>query len=337
MKLSIITINRNNAAGLRKTMESVFAQTFRDFEYIVVDGASDDGSVEVVKEFEQKINLSLQGGDGVGFFTWISEPDKGIYNAMNKGIEIAEGKRVVNSFNRSTLCGDKNKGIEIAEGRRVVNPFNRSERSECENKVIKDGYVLMLNSGDYLIDEYVIERIVPELHTEEIIQGNVIEDYPDKTIRFRGYGKSDISFIDVMDANFPHQAMFIRLDTMNKYGYYDDSYKKGADTYFFITALGLGNATYRYVDIDITNFDVNGISAMQDPKWIKIDQEEDARWYGEHISKRLMDFYQTAPKKMLLYDQLHKNNFIWKLTMGLVRISEWLSPSQPNVKMERIK
>ena len=90
-KLSIITINRNNAVGLRKTMESVFSQIYRDFEYIVVDGASDDGSVEVVKEFEQKINPSLQGGDGVGFFTWISEPDTGIYNAMNKGIKKAAG------------------------------------------------------------------------------------------------------------------------------------------------------------------------------------------------------------------------------------------------------
>lgn len=282
LKLSIITINRNNAAGLRKTMESVFAQTYKEFEYIVVDGASDDDSVNVIKELES------EGVRELGTFKWISEPDTGIYNAMNKGIRMSLGE-----------------------------------------------YTLMLNSGDYLVDEHVVERIMPELHTEEIIQGNVIEDYPDRTIRFRGYGKSDISFIDVMDANFPHQAMFIRLDTMSKYGYYDDSYKKGADTYFFITALGLGNATYRYVDIDITNFDVNGISAMQDPKWIKIDQEEDARWYGEHISRRLWDLYQTAPKKMLLYDQLQKNNFIWKLTMGLVRISEWLNPSKPNVKNEK--
>ena len=52
-KLSIITINYNNAEGLRKTMESVFAQTYRDFEYIVVDGASTDGSVEVIMELEK--------------------------------------------------------------------------------------------------------------------------------------------------------------------------------------------------------------------------------------------------------------------------------------------
>ena len=82
MKLSIITINRNNAAGLRDTMQSVVSQTSRDFEYIVVDGASTDGSVEVIKE------LAPLFGDGL---KWLSEPDNGIFSAMNKGIRMAEG------------------------------------------------------------------------------------------------------------------------------------------------------------------------------------------------------------------------------------------------------
>ena len=77
MKLSIITINRNNAAGLEKTMLSVAAQTFKEFEYVVVDGASTDGSVEVIKKLEP----------GFAHLKWVSEPDKGIYNAMNKGMK----------------------------------------------------------------------------------------------------------------------------------------------------------------------------------------------------------------------------------------------------------
>lgn len=72
MKLSIITINRNNADGLRKTIESVVSQTFTDFEYIIIDGASTDDSVEVIKEYADRITY------------WVSEPDKGIFNAMNK-------------------------------------------------------------------------------------------------------------------------------------------------------------------------------------------------------------------------------------------------------------
>lgn len=80
MKLSIITINRNNAEGLRKTIESVVSQTFTDFEYIIIDGASTDGSVDIIKEYADRITY------------WVSEPDTGIYNAMNKGILKANGE-----------------------------------------------------------------------------------------------------------------------------------------------------------------------------------------------------------------------------------------------------
>ena len=282
MKLSIITINYNNAEGLRKTMESVFSQTCREFEYIIVDGASSDGSVDVIRA------SALQAESLT--FTWNSEPDHGIYEAMNKGLKIAQGE-----------------------------------------------YVLMLNSGDYLVDERVIERIMPELHTEDMIQGNLIEDLPDKRIRNRGYGRSDISFLDALGGYFLHQAMFIKLNTMKQYGYYDESYKKNADTYFFIQALAFGNATFRYVDIDIANFDMHGITHSKDPKWDQIAKQENARWYGEHISNRMMVLFRTAPNKIETYDILRKHRFIWNIAMLLVRISEWLSPVVPQIKKEEIK
>lgn len=78
MKLSIITINYNNAVGLRKTLESVASQIFSDFEHIVIDGGSTDGSAEIIENYRH-----------VG--KWVSEKDNGIYNAMNKGIRMAEG------------------------------------------------------------------------------------------------------------------------------------------------------------------------------------------------------------------------------------------------------
>lgn len=79
-KFSIITINYNNCAGLRKTIESVVNQTYTDFEYIVIDGGSTDGSAEVIREYADRIDY------------WVSEPDKGIYNAMNKGTLKATGE-----------------------------------------------------------------------------------------------------------------------------------------------------------------------------------------------------------------------------------------------------
>ncbi len=80
MKLSIITVNYNNAPGLAKTMKSVISQQSADFEYIIIDGGSTDGSVEVIRQFAHKLAY------------WISEPDSGIYQAMNKGIRQAKGE-----------------------------------------------------------------------------------------------------------------------------------------------------------------------------------------------------------------------------------------------------
>jgi glycosyltransferase involved in cell wall biosynthesis len=77
--LSIITINFNNAEGLEKTINSVVSQSFQDFEYIVIDGGSDDNSVNIIKQ-QSKINQ------------WVSEKDGGIYDAMNKGILKASGQ-----------------------------------------------------------------------------------------------------------------------------------------------------------------------------------------------------------------------------------------------------
>ena len=77
MKYSIITVNFNNKEGLRKTIESVIHQAFRDFEFIIIDGGSTDGSVDVLKEYNSQIDY------------WVSEPDGGIYQGMNKGIKLS--------------------------------------------------------------------------------------------------------------------------------------------------------------------------------------------------------------------------------------------------------
>ena len=79
MKLSVITINLNNKDGLKETIESVISQTFTDFEFIVIDGKSEDGSADIIRQYQDKITY------------WVSEKDSGIYNAMNKGIKQASG------------------------------------------------------------------------------------------------------------------------------------------------------------------------------------------------------------------------------------------------------
>ena len=82
-KISVITVNYNDRAGLEKTIESVTNQTVKPYEFIIIDGGSDDGSKELIEQNQDKISY------------WVSESDKGIYNAMNKGIKIATGDFVI--------------------------------------------------------------------------------------------------------------------------------------------------------------------------------------------------------------------------------------------------
>lgn len=87
MKLSIITINYNNVDGLKRTLDSVASQTYRDIEHVIVDAASTDGSVDVIREYEQQLHRT----HSTIHLLWSSEKDKGIYNGMNCGIMKATG------------------------------------------------------------------------------------------------------------------------------------------------------------------------------------------------------------------------------------------------------
>ncbi|QMW00704.1 glycosyltransferase family 2 protein [Spirosoma foliorum] len=80
--VSIITITYNAERFLERTIQSVLAQQVSDFEYIIIDGASKDGTLDIIKRYESHIT------------TWISEPDKGLYDAMNKGLHLAKGEYV---------------------------------------------------------------------------------------------------------------------------------------------------------------------------------------------------------------------------------------------------
>jgi glycosyltransferase involved in cell wall biosynthesis len=113
MKISIITVVWNNKETIKDAIDSVLSQTYKDIEYIVVDGASSDGTVEVVQSYGDKINK------------FISEPDKGLYDAMNKGIELATGD-VVGILNSDDFYIDNNvieKIVKVFEEKQVDSVF----------------------------------------------------------------------------------------------------------------------------------------------------------------------------------------------------------------------
>lgn len=82
MMFTIITISFNSENTIKRTINSILCQRCKDYEYIIIDGASKDRTVDIIKSYEGKFE---------GRMRWISEPDKGIYNAMNKGIRMAKG------------------------------------------------------------------------------------------------------------------------------------------------------------------------------------------------------------------------------------------------------
>lgn len=94
MKFSIITINYNDQSGLRQTIESVVSQIYNDVEYIIIDGGSTDGSVGLIKEFATDIDY------------WVSEKDRGIYHAMNKGVAQAHGDYCLFLNSGDFFCND---------------------------------------------------------------------------------------------------------------------------------------------------------------------------------------------------------------------------------------
>jgi glycosyltransferase involved in cell wall biosynthesis len=210
MRLSIISINRNNATGLGKTLKSVANQTFKEFEYIIVDGASTDNSVEVIKAHESEF-VHLK---------WLSEPDKGIYNAMNKGLQMASGE-----------------------------------------------YVQILNSGDMLASANVIERMLKALDEKgnpAILYGNMIKAFADGNfLKDRGPAGRTLTMYSFIHGTLNHDPVYIRRSLFDQFGYYREDLPITADWRWYVEAIPFGGVVPVYVDIDVTVFEMNGISETQ--------------------------------------------------------------------------
>ncbi len=305
MKLSIITINYNNAEGLRKTLASVASQTYRDIEHIIVDGGSTDGSVDVIKEYKETIHRTPY----TIHLLWISEKDKGIYNAMNKGIEIALGKRVVDTF-------------------------NRSERSEDKNKELPD-YIQILNSGDILAAPDVTERMMAALHNTSnithqtsvenrpaIFYGNMLKSYDGKTIIHRDTCGGDMytpeSFLYFYKGTLNHDCAYIRRDLFEKYGLYNEDMKICSDWEWYVRAIVLGGEKPVYTNIDVTIFDMNGVSESSG-KNADIIKRERREYLESILLPAVLRDYDMYAFPITQYQRLKKHH-LWGLVYFMERV-----------------
>jgi glycosyltransferase involved in cell wall biosynthesis len=128
MKISIITVVRNNASTIKDTIDSVLKQTYSNVEYIVIDGSSTDGTIEIIQGYKKYIKK------------FISEKDKGVYDAMNKGINLATGD-VIGLLNGDDVYFDET----VLQN--VANAFKKNE-SDC---VYGDLYYVARNNLDEIV------------------------------------------------------------------------------------------------------------------------------------------------------------------------------------------
>lgn len=448
IKLSIVTINYNNAEGLKKTLASVASQTYRDIEHIIIDGGSTDGSVDIIREYEKaypqplperrgeepthdtfasvwgahtadstqydllKANAeknrknpteaesilwdmlkgnniglhfrrqhiildyivdficiekglvieldggyhndpeqkeyderrtahlqqlgytelrfaneelltnpdaviarikevaislpSLQGRGGERLIIWTSEPDKGIYNAMNKGIEIALGKRVVDTF-------------------------NRSERSEDKNKKLPD-YIWILNSGDCVANADMIERMMTEIErmnniTNErvpILMGNIVHTYAKerkarekkrKMVNASTPQPIETSMLTFYKGTIPHDSAFVRSDLFEKYGLFDESMKICADWKLYLDMIAMGGVVPMYVDMDVVLFDMSGISNTNN----KLRLAERRAYLEEVLPASVLKDYDAYSFPIDEYRRLKKHH-LWGLVYFVERV-----------------
>jgi len=207
MKLSVITVNLNNKTGLERTIKSVFEQNYSDFEFIIIDGNSIDGSADVIKEGSTK-NTGIQ-------FLWISENDTGIYQAMNKGIQIASGD-----------------------------------------------YLLFLNSGDFLVNNKVLEEVFFVPHSADLLLCgcNISEN---GKIIFTTNPPSLISFGYLYNQGISHQSTFIKREVFEKYGLYREDFKYNGDIEFWYRTIVLNGCSTESLSTIVSDYNLEGISSKE--------------------------------------------------------------------------
>lgn len=243
MKISIITVVRNNEKTIKDAIESVLGQTYKNIEYIIIDGKSTDGTVEVIKSYENKISK------------FISEPDKGLYDAMNKGIKFSTGDVV---------------GI--------------------------------LNSDDFYINEFVIERVVKEF--EEKKTDSVFADLVyvksqnvNKIVRYydSGYFNPSKFAYGWMPA---HPTFFVKRSVYEKYGLFRTDLKTSADFDILARFLYTHKISYSYIKEVLVKMRLGGVSTSISSIWVNnIEQLKICR--QNNIDTDIFKILSKYPSKLI--------------------------------------
>ena len=341
MTLSIITINYNNAEGLRKTLASVSSQTYAEIEHIIIDGGSTDNSVEVIRKYAENQTkgerLEAKGAENskadsnsnstpiytnlhqstppTHIVRWISEKDTGIYNAMNKGIRMATGDyiQILNS-------GDILAAPDVTE--RMMAALEAQQAKGEEN-----GKADTPASTPYTLHSTPTDASRLENHPA-IFYGNMIKEYPDgrRVKDTCGGGEyTPESFLYFYRGTLNHDCAYIRRDLFEKYGLYNEQMKICSDWEWYVRAIVLGGEKTSYTDIDVTVFDMMGVSESGGKNRALIQQER--RDYLESILPasvlRDYDKYAFPIEQYQRLKKYHLWGFVYFMERVLFKLEKW--------------
>lgn len=243
MKISIITVVWNNKETIKDAIDSILSQTYKNIEYIIIDGGSTDGTVEIIKSYGDKISK------------FVSEKDNGLYDAMNKGVSLATGDVI---------------GI--------------------------------LNSDDFYMDEFVIEKVVNEFKEKDAdsVYADLIyvnSQNTDKVVRYynSSYFSPDKFAYGWMPA---HPTFFVKKWVYDKYGLFKTDYVVAADFDILARFLYLHKISYSYLKEVIVKMRMGGVSTSFSSIWINsAEQLRACREY--HIDTNLLKILSRYPQKIL--------------------------------------
>ena len=241
MKISLITVCYNSVKTIKTAIESVLAQQGVDLEYIVVDGGSKDGTVDLLKDYEPKFN---------GRMRWISERDRGMYDAINKGIKMATGD-IVGILNADDVLASDDTLSHIAE------LFSHKEQEGQERGEEIDGHVDCV---------YADIRFVKEGETVEALR-----EAP--TVRYCSAAKWK-PWMFRFAAMVPHPSFYVRRACFERLGGYSLDYRICADFELELRYLYLAQLKAAYLPECVVVMRMGGMSTAGWRANVEINRED---------------------------------------------------------------
>jgi glycosyltransferase involved in cell wall biosynthesis len=274
MKLSLITVSFNSAKTIADTLKSVQSQTYKDIEYIVVDGNSSDGTIEIVKQFldsakdvsqdasqgsKKDVAQDASKGASKGVVTkFLCERDKGIYDAMNKGLAMATGE--------------------------IIGVLN-SDDFYCSNDVIEEVVrAFQQNNSDCLYGDL---NYVDPLDTSKIVR-----KWRSGSFRKENFLKGWMP---------PHPTFFVRKTCYDKFGTFDTQFKSAADYELMLRFLFKESCSAQHLPKVMIHMRAGGVSNVSLKNRIRANREDRLAWKINGLKPKWFTLLRKPLSKLIQY------------------------------------